>query len=83
MTAADAVFGDEDGVLFAPLDRVDEVLATAAGIAATERRQAALIRSGTTLRDQVGFGAYLAARAADPSLTFRDHLRAVGGEIEV
>jgi Demethylmenaquinone methyltransferase len=83
VTTRDAVFGDEDGVLFVPLDRVDDVLGTAETIAATERRQAELIRSGTTLRDQVRFDAYLAARATDPSLTFRDHLRAVGGEIEV
>jgi 4-hydroxy-4-methyl-2-oxoglutarate aldolase len=83
VTRLDAVFGDEDGVLFVPLERVDEVLETAAGIAVTERRQAALIRSGTTLRDQVGFDEYLTARAAQPDLTFRDHLRRVGGEIEV
>jgi regulator of RNase E activity RraA len=83
VTSEDAVFGDEDGVLFVPLDRVDEVLDVAAGIAATEGRQADLIRSGTSLREQVRFGDYLAARAADPALTFRDHLRGMGGEIEV
>jgi 4-hydroxy-4-methyl-2-oxoglutarate aldolase len=83
VTTRDAVFGDEDGVLFVPLERVDEVLETAGGIAATERRQAELIRSGTTLRDQVRFADYLAARDADAGLTFRDHLRRVGGEIEV
>lgn len=83
VTTQDAVVGDEDGILFVPLARVDEVLETAAAIATTERRQAALIRDGRTLRDQVGFADYLAARAADPTLTFRDHLRGVGGEIEV
>jgi len=83
VTTRDAVFGDEDGVLFVPLDRVDDVLGTAETIAATERRQADRIRGGVTLRDQVRFDAYLAARATDPSLAFRDHLRAVGGEIEV
>lgn len=83
VTRADAVFGDEDGVLFVPLDRVDQVFEVAAGIAATEGRQADLIRGGTSLRQQVRFGDYLAARAADPTLTFRDHLRNVGGEIEV
>jgi 4-hydroxy-4-methyl-2-oxoglutarate aldolase len=83
VTSEDAVFGDDDGVLFVPLDRVDEVLDVAAGIAATERRQADDIRAGTSLREQVRFGDYLAARTANPALTFRDHLRALGGEIEV
>jgi regulator of RNase E activity RraA len=83
VTRDDVVFGDEDGVLFVPADRVDEVLSLAAGIAATEGRQADDIRSGRSLREQVRFDAYLAARAADPALTFRDHLRGVGGEIEV
>lgn len=83
LTREDAVFGDDDGVLFVPLDRVDEVLEVAAGIAATEGRQADEIRAGRSLRDQVRFDDYLVARAADPTLTFRDHLRGVGGEIEV
>jgi regulator of RNase E activity RraA len=83
VTRADAVFGDEDGILFVPIDRVDEVLAVAAGIAATEGRQADDIRAGRSLREQVRFDGYLSARAANPDLTFRDHLRGVGGEIEV
>ena len=83
VTNEDAVFGDEDGVLFVPLDRGDELLETAAVIAATEGRQADGIRAGRSLREQVRFDDYLAARAADPSRSFRDHLRGVGGEIEV
>jgi regulator of RNase E activity RraA len=83
VTRGDIVVGDEDGVLFLPADRAEEIAATAETIRDTERRQAALIRNGTSLRAQVQFGAYLAARAKRPSLTFRDHLRAVGGEIEV
>jgi len=31
----------------------------------------------------VQFARYLDTRVTDPTLTFRDHLRAVGGEIEV
>lgn len=83
VTRDDVVFGDEDGVLFVPADRVDGVLELAAGIAATEGRQADDIRAGRSLREQVRFGDYLVARAANPALTFRDHLRGVGGEIEV
>jgi len=83
VTRDDVVFGDRDGVLFVPADRADEVIAIASGIAATEGRQAELIRAGTSLREQVRFDAYLAARSVDPALTFREHLRGVGGEIEV
>jgi 4-hydroxy-4-methyl-2-oxoglutarate aldolase len=36
-----------------------------------------------SLREQVRFDVYLAARSRTPSLSFRDHLRNVGGEIEV
>jgi regulator of RNase E activity RraA len=79
---ADLVLGDDDGVLFVPADRAGELLTLAEGIRDTERRQAERIRGGDTLRAQVGFDAYLARREVTPSLTFREHLRAVGGAIE-
>ncbi|MFF2039808.1 RraA family protein [Kitasatospora sp. NPDC058170] len=80
--ARDVVFADADGVLFVPAARLDEVLETAAGIARTERAQAERIRSGDTLRRQTSFDEYLERRAADPSYSFRRHLRRVGGAIE-
>jgi len=82
VTSADVVLGDEDGVVFIPADRVDELLDLAESIHATERRQAELIQAGTSLREQVRFDAYLEARKERPSLTFREHLRGVGGAIE-
>ncbi|MFE9425085.1 RraA family protein [Kitasatospora sp. NPDC006697] len=78
----DLVFGDEDGVLFLPADRVEELLALAESIRDTERRQAERIRTGTSLRAQLAFADYLARRDEDPELTFRDHLRGIGGAIE-
>ncbi len=78
----DLVFGDDDGVLFVPANRAGEILALAETIRDTERRQAEQIRAGDSLRAQVRFDAYLAARQQTPALTFRDHLRAVGGAIE-
>jgi regulator of RNase E activity RraA len=82
VTRADVVFADDDGVLFVGADRVGEVLAAAEEIRRKERDQAAKIRSGVTLRTQTRFDDYLARRAADPSYTFRQHLREVGGAIE-
>lgn len=78
----DIVLGDDDGVLFVPADRADDLLTLAEGIRDTERRQAERIRSGRSLREQVGFDGYLAARQDKPELTFREHLRTVGGAIE-
>jgi 4-hydroxy-4-methyl-2-oxoglutarate aldolase len=82
VTREDVVFADDDGVLFVAAARVEEVLATARGIWETEREQARRIRAGETLRRQTAFDEYLAQRAADPSYTFRLHLRRIGGEIE-
>ena len=59
-----------------------EVLAAARQIWQAEREQAARIRAGQTLRQQTDFSGYLARRAADPSYTFRQHLRRTGRAIE-
>ena len=82
VSAADMVFADDDGVLFVAAERAEEVLATAHQIWQTERDQARRIRDGQTLREQTSFDDYLARRAADPSYTFRQHLRGIGGAIE-
>ncbi len=82
MSDDDIVFADDDGVLFVAAERVEEVLAAAQKIWQTEREQAVKIRAGETLRRQTAFDDYLARRAADPSYTFRRHLRLIGGAIE-
>lgn len=82
VTRDDFVFGDEDGMIFVPADRIDELFGLAESIRDTERRQVAEIRAGRSLREQVRFAEYLTARANDPSLTFRQHLRAIKGAIE-
>jgi regulator of RNase E activity RraA len=72
---ADLVVADDDGVLFLPADRADELLEVAEGIRNAERGQAERMRAGTSLRQQVDFDGYLRQRADQPSLTFREHLR--------
>jgi regulator of RNase E activity RraA len=80
--SSDVVFGDDDGVIFAPGAHVEDVLTLAEGIRDKERRQADRIREGRSLRDQLGFADFLAQRRENPSLTFREHLRRVGGAVE-
>ncbi|HEX5493515.1 MAG TPA: RraA family protein [Mycobacteriales bacterium] len=82
VSGGDTVFADDDGVLFVAAERVEEVLATAHQIRRTERDQAVRIRAGDTLRKQTAFDDYLARHAADPTYTFRRHLRRIGGAIE-
>jgi regulator of RNase E activity RraA len=78
----DVVLGDDDGALFVPAARAEDVFALAETIRDTERRQAERIRAGVSLRSQVQFDTYLARRQEAPSLSFREHLRVVGGAIE-
>ncbi|WP_171169068.1 RraA family protein [Streptomyces sp. I05A-00742] len=78
----DLVLGDDDGVLFIPAARADELLTLAATIRDTERDQAERMRAGVSLREQVHFDTFLARRRTEPDLTFREHLRTVGGAIE-
>jgi 4-hydroxy-4-methyl-2-oxoglutarate aldolase len=78
----DVVFADDDGVIVVAASGLAQVVATAAGIVAMERGQADRVRSGVTLRHQFGFAGYLAARAADPTVTFRRHLRERRASIE-
>jgi hypothetical protein len=82
VTAEDFVLGDDDGVLFIPLSSAAEVAEVAATIRDTERSQAAKMHLGTTFRHQARLGDYLAARDSDATITFRQHLRMFGGEIE-
>ena len=79
----DAVFADADGVVFAPLARVEEILRAAFSIRETERRQAESQKAGVSLSSQLRFDQFLEERAKEPALTFREYLRKRGGAIEV
>src|SRR6059058_4755755 len=72
----------DDDVLLVPVAHAGDIFTLAETIRDTERRQAELMRRGVSLRSQVQFDVYLAQRAETPSLSFRDHLRGVGGAIE-
>ncbi|GAA3030835.1 RraA family protein [Actinokineospora globicatena] len=79
VTRDDLVLGDDDGILFIPATHAEDLFDLAESIRDTERAQADRIRAGTSLRSQVDFSRYL---ATDPPVSFREHLRTVGGAIE-
>jgi len=82
VTADDLIFGDDDGVIAVPADRVQPVMAIAGTIRTTEQGQASRINAGASLRAQLRFDDYLRRRETSPGLSLRDHLRTVGGAIE-
>jgi regulator of RNase E activity RraA len=82
VSTGDVVLADDDGAVFLPDDRVAGILDVAEGIRDAERRQVERIRSGNILRQQVEFASFLDNRKRNADLTFREHLRTVGGAIE-
>lgn len=82
VTSDDLIFADDDGVIAVPAARADEILSVAATIRDAESGQAGLIKAGVSLRSQLRFDEYLSRRDQNPALSFRDHLRTVGGAIE-
>jgi 4-hydroxy-4-methyl-2-oxoglutarate aldolase len=78
----DAVFADDDGVLFVSWSKLEDVLKVASSIWNVERQQAETIKAGKKLSEQLDFDKYLAKRNSDPSYTFRRYLRERGGAVE-
>lgn len=83
VTRTDVVFADEDGVAVVAAADVPRVVASARDIAEREQAQAARLLSGELLRTQLGLAEYVARRKEHPEYTFREHLRARGGAIEI
>jgi regulator of RNase E activity RraA len=83
VTADDVVFGDDDGVVFALLEDVEDIVTVARTIAETEQQQAENLKNGTTLSQQFKFDEYLKKRSKKPAYTFREHLKKIDAAIEV
>jgi regulator of RNase E activity RraA len=82
VASSDVAFADDDGCVFVAAQHVDDLLSIAHDISRRERRQAEAIKAGHSLREQLEFAQYLEKQAADPSHTFREHLRNISGAIE-
>ncbi len=82
VTTDDYVVADDSGVILVPERAIEGVARLAGKIQAAERSQARRMREGISFRRQTRFDIYLRERRANPTLTFGDHLRRLGGEIE-
>jgi regulator of RNase E activity RraA len=84
VTPDDFVFADVDGVVVVAGAELPRVVAAARDIATREQAQAVrLLQQRERLWDQLQVGAYVARRTAEPAFTFRDHIRSLGGAIEI
>jgi 4-hydroxy-4-methyl-2-oxoglutarate aldolase len=83
VTGEDFVFADDDGVVVVATQDLERIIAAAQDIAEREGAQAARLMKGELLRQQLDFESYVSKRNADPSFTFRDHLKSFGGAIEI
>jgi regulator of RNase E activity RraA len=79
----DYVFADDDGVVVVATRDLNRIVETARDIAAREGAQAVRLLQGELLRTQLDLDAYVTKRNADPSHTFREHLKSFGGAIEI
>ncbi len=83
ITTSDIVVADDNGVLFLPKDRLEQVVTAAAAYRETEARQLKAMREGRSYRSQTRFGDYLAKRAKEPTYGFRQHLKDIEAAGEV
>jgi 4-hydroxy-4-methyl-2-oxoglutarate aldolase len=83
VTKDDVVFADIDGIVVIAEAELARVVAAARDIATREQAQAARLFKGERLRDQLQLDAYVTRRAADPSHTFREHIKSLGRAIEI
>ena len=79
----DYLFADEDGVVVVATRELERIVETAKDIASREGAQAARLLKGELLRAQFDLEKYVSRRNADPSYSFREHLKGFGGAIEI
>lgn len=84
VTRDDYVFADVDGVVVVAEAELRRLIDAARDIARREQAQAdRLLNGGERLWAQLQVEAYVQRRQGDPSYTFRQHLKSLGGAIEV
>ncbi|MGD8962656.1 MAG: RraA family protein [Desulfobacterales bacterium] len=83
VTADDVVFGDDDGVVFALLQDIEDIISLACKIAEIEQSQAENVKNGQTLSEQFKMGEFIKKRSKNPAYSFREHLQKIGATIEV
>jgi regulator of RNase E activity RraA len=82
VTRDDVIVADEDGVIVTEAATIETVIAAAIEIARREEKQRTGMAGGRTLRAQLKFHEFLAAREKNPAASFREHINKVRGAVE-
>jgi regulator of RNase E activity RraA len=83
VTPDDAVFADDDGAVVVERAQLPQILAAARDIAGREAAHLVRLRAGEMLRTQLQLDAFVTRRGDEPAHTFREHLKALNGAIEI
>ena len=83
VTRDDMIFADVDGIVVVQSALLPQIVEAARDIATREQAQAVRLLKGERLRDQLQLDAYVTRRASEPTYTFRQHLKSLGGAIEI
>ncbi len=76
----DFVIADDDGVVFLPIERLEEITASACTIRNSERTQSREMSEGLSLRTRMQFSKFLSDRAQNPKLTFQQHMSSIAAQ---
>lgn len=75
----DFVTGDDDGMIFVPIEHLEEIATLATRIRNSEKAQTVEMHKGVSLRSQIQFSEFLQKRSTSPTLTFPQHMRTITG----
>ena len=79
----DFLIGDDDSVPLLPIERLQEIIASACTIHNSERTQSQEMSKGLSLRTRMHFSHFLSDHAQNPKLTFQQHVPSIDAQAKL